>query len=129
LLTAVTASAIVMVLPTGTFLLTGIVSDGDVPVGGATVTVTAGQGAGLSASTSVYDGSYLLYGVAGDVRVQVSKDGYATAIRTLTINSNGTADFTLAQSSRLDRVRGAGPVTSAGDVKRIRFRLTGRGVR
>lgn len=70
----------VIVVPPGTYRLTGIVSESDTPAGAladALVEVAAGSGAGLTARTGA-DGRYRLYGVSGDVQLRVSKNGYQT---------------------------------------------------
>ena len=68
----------VVVVPSGTFRLAGLVTEADAvasPIVDATVSVVGGSGSGLSTTTGS-DGRYRLYGVGGDVRVRVSKDGY-----------------------------------------------------
>jgi hypothetical protein len=81
-----------MVIPAGTYRLTGLVRESGLPVAGATVAVTAGQGTGLSAVTN-QSGQYRLYGVVGSVDVQVSKAGYASVTKTLAVSSNSLLDF------------------------------------
>ncbi len=85
----------VLVLPAGTFRLTGTILDGGVPVPGATVSVTSGTGSGLS-TTTLFDGTYRLYGVAGDVQLQITAPGYTTSTPPLIVAANGVADFTLS---------------------------------
>jgi hypothetical protein len=58
----------------------------------AIVTVTAGTGAGQSATTS-YDGTYRLYGVAGPIEITVSKNGYDTITKAFTVTASGVLDF------------------------------------
>jgi len=84
----------VLVLPAGTFRLTGTILDGGVPVPGATVSVISGTGSGLSATTTL-DGSYRFYGVAGDVQLQITAPGYTTSTQPLSLTASGVADFTL----------------------------------
>lgn len=61
-------------MPTGTYRLTGIVTDTDTAVAGADVVVTSGAGAGLATRTDAA-GHYRLYGVAGDTRIEIRKSG------------------------------------------------------
>ena len=82
----------VMVLPPGTYRLSGKVVESGLPVSGVAVDVTAGQGAGLSTTTDA-NGFYGLYGVAGDVQVQVSKAAYVAQSRALNVTANTVADF------------------------------------
>jgi hypothetical protein len=68
----------VIVVPRSTFRIVGLVTEADAasaPVVAARVAVTAGLGAGLFATTGE-DGRYRLYGVAGDVELRITKDGY-----------------------------------------------------
>jgi hypothetical protein len=72
------ASKEVVVVPQGTFRLAGLVTEADAaasPIVGATVSIIGGSGDGLSTTTGA-DGRYRVYGVGGDVRVRVTKDGY-----------------------------------------------------
>jgi hypothetical protein len=74
----VTSTREVIVVPRGTYRVVGLVTEAGGPPGpviGATVAVTAGLGAGLVTTTGE-DGRYRLYGVAGDVEVRITKDGY-----------------------------------------------------
>jgi hypothetical protein len=111
---AATATVTVMVLPTGTFRLTGVVSESGLAVGGATVAVTAGQGTGLSTTTDAA-GAFRLYGVAGDVQIQVSKNGYSPASRTLMVGSNSLADFSIAPIVPEATIAGTYSMTIAAD--------------
>jgi hypothetical protein len=71
----------VLVLPSGTFKLAGRVRDSIFPVPGADVS-SAG-----AANTTAADGSYRLYGVAGDIEVRVRKEGYEDASKRLLVAS------------------------------------------
>jgi hypothetical protein len=66
----------VIVVPAGTYRLIGAVRESDTfrVVLGARVEVMAGTGQGLAATTR--DGGYRLYGVAGDIEVRATADGY-----------------------------------------------------
>jgi hypothetical protein len=70
-------SKVVMVLPAGTYRLTGTVIEADSsgPVTGALVEVTTGVGARLTARTD-RTGTYRLYGVSGQTGLRVTRDGY-----------------------------------------------------
>ena len=75
---SVTGTSEVIVVPRSTFRIVGLVTEADAAsaaVVGARVAVTAGLGAGLFATTGE-DGRYRLYGVAGDVELRITKDGY-----------------------------------------------------
>jgi hypothetical protein len=96
------ATAQIMVLPAGTFRLTGRISDGSLPLDGVTLTVIEGTGKGL---TNVTDGSgaYALYGVAGRVTLHAKKGGFKNRIEEIDVGGNRELDFEM----RFDGERGA----------------------
>jgi hypothetical protein len=108
----------VIVVPPGTFRLAGIVRESGVPVFDARVEVTSGTGQGLTATSA---GTYRLYGVAGDIELLVTKDGYLEQRKRLQVaNHLATADFDLQLSRPRVEVGGtytlrvtAGPECSA----------------
>ena len=69
------ASRGILVVPTGTYRLSGQVTEEGVPITSASVTVIAGTGEGLSTVTD-NAGSYRLYGVAGSIKLHIKKAGY-----------------------------------------------------
>jgi hypothetical protein len=85
------AEKAVIVLPSGTYKLTGRVVEEGFPEGGvahAAVQVTTGLGAGrISATTSEY-GYYNLYGVAGPTTLRVLKEGYERVGQTIDIRDH-----------------------------------------
>lgn len=84
----------VFVLPPGTYKVSGMVTDEGTPVPGARVTVTAGASRGLS-TTTLPDGYYRLYGVAGPTELRVTRTGYLDETRQLEVGRHETADFSL----------------------------------
>jgi len=99
-LATISASANVMVVPTGTFRLAGRVLDGRTPLAGATVSITSGTGTGTTVTTDS-DGQYRLYGVAGTVQVQVVDANYNRLQQSVTVTDQTVADFTLTRASTL----------------------------
>ena len=85
---------IVIVVPAGTHRLMGQVNDANVPVEGARVEVTGGVGAGLSTFTDS-EGIYRLYGVSGETRFRVTKDGYQSAVPTVVVSDHQRYDVWL----------------------------------
>ena len=88
----------VMIVPTGTFRLTGSVQETVPPLGpvqGVRIEVAEGTERGLSTHTAP-DGSFRLYGVTGDVELRLSKTGYATRTERLTVTDHQSQDFGLA---------------------------------
>jgi hypothetical protein len=82
----------ILVLPAGTFRVTGKVVEaqsGAVEVRNARVTVVTGTGAGLTTVTG-FSGEYALYGVAGAVRLEISREGYHTETRTFDVVSHAS---------------------------------------
>jgi hypothetical protein len=99
----------VIVVPPGTFRLAGLVRESSVPVFGARVEVTSGTGQGLATTTA---GTYRLYGVAGDVEILVTGDGYLEQRKRLQVaNHLATLDFDLQLS---------GPRAEVGGTYRLR---------
>ncbi len=94
----------VIVVPPGTFRLAGIVRESNVPVFGARVEVTSGTGQGLTTTTA---GTYRLYGVAGDVEILVTADGYLEQRKRVQVTSHlATVDFDLQLSGPRAEVGG-----------------------
>lgn len=83
------------VLPAGTYVLTGSVKDGDVPLSGAEIELTAGLRAAMAVTS---DPSFRFYGVAGDTEIRASKAGYETQVRRILVTANQTTDFDLIPS-------------------------------
>ena len=82
----------VMVLPPGTFRISGSVNEGGVGLEGSTVTVTSGVGEGLTTRTSQY-GSFALFGVSGAVTIQAQTAGYLDAVQQLNVSSHRNVGF------------------------------------
>lgn len=104
-----TISAIIVV-PRGTFRLSGTVRDQGVPIRGATVAIDSEA---LGRTTIVAtDGTFRVYGVGGLTRVSAAKDGYETAFKDQTISSHQSIDLDLALS---------GPRRSVGGTYALRI--------
>lgn len=86
----------VLVLQPGTYRVAGRVSESGQPVAGAAVEVIESPGVATVTDAS---GDYRLYGVAGDVHLRVTKDGYKPTSTTLTVAANVTLDLTIYQVS------------------------------
>lgn len=93
----------VLVLPPGTFRLTGTVSDAGLPVADATVDLLDGSRAKLSTRTDS-SGVYRLFGVVGDIEVRVTKQGYAEQVNRLSVSDNASSDFVLRLTAVVDLV-------------------------
>jgi len=83
----------VMVLPSGTFKLSGRVLDADLGVADARVEVTAGSATGLWTLTR--DGNYALYGVSGTTEVTVTKQGYHPHLERLDVSRHLSHNLSL----------------------------------
>jgi Bacterial Ig-like domain (group 2) len=88
------ASRTVVVVPTGTFKLSGTIRDAGGAVENVVVQVVSGTGAGQS-TKSIFNGTYALFGVAGDVQLRASAPGYVTQDFAVTVNSHATRDINL----------------------------------
>jgi hypothetical protein len=99
-----------LVVPPGTYRLTGQVTDAGlgstIPVPDAHIEVVAGVGRGLSAVTDP-GGGYALFGVAGNLGVRVTKDGYRTEDRQLVVKgSDQNLDIAMTPLEAYQRVSG-----------------------
>ena len=93
------ASKGVIVLPDGTFLMTGFVFDAEffpAPLDGALVEVTPGS---LSAKTNS-DGFYRIHGVPPGAEARVTKTGYQQLVQPIGLASHGRQDFALTISGQ-----------------------------
>jgi hypothetical protein len=89
----------VIFVPPGTFRLTGVITDPMTPSGPikeARVQVLAGTGLGLFGFTGD-DGRFLLFGVAGDVELRITKEGYHARSEAFTVNQHTTRNIDLAR--------------------------------
>jgi hypothetical protein len=103
------------VLPPNTFRLTGKVLESGLPVQGATVAVLSGVGVGLSTTTD-WEGSYRLYGVAGSIQIKFSKPGYADIVKPFTATQNDVLDFPEAhQTAAIPSLAGTYTLTLTAD--------------
>ena len=99
-----TDQATIVVLPKGTFRLAGTVTDNGIGLEKATVTVISGVGEGLIAPTDAR-GYYALYGVAGQVEMQATRDGYLDRTQQVNVTSHGSQSFEMVASRpRIDLV-------------------------
>lgn len=101
---------VVLAIPPGTYKLSGRITEGALPVSGVSVSVTRGTGTGLTALSNT-DGRFALYGVAGDVRIQASREGYVDSIRDLTVGSTMTDNFEIAPSRQRKDLTGTYSLT------------------
>lgn len=88
----------VLVIPPGTFKVSGRVTDPSGAIENVEVRVLSGTGAGLAAKTD-FGGNYALYGVAGDVRLSASAPGYVGQEIGATITSHTSRNFALTTTS------------------------------
>jgi hypothetical protein len=86
--------ALILVLENGTFRVRGSVTESGAGLAGARVEVVSGTGAGLAATTGP-SGSYALYGVAGDVQLDVTLNGFEKERRTVVVSEHTTINVEL----------------------------------
>jgi hypothetical protein len=94
-----TANRQLLVLPKGTFRLKGVIADDAAGIEGlgienVGVTVIGGVGEGTTVFTK-FDGSYALYGVAGQVRLHAKKDGYFNALQEVNVTQHASHNFAM----------------------------------
>ena len=104
------ASMVVLILPPGTFKLSGTIRDSSGTVDGVEVEVVSGTGSATK-TTSRYDGKYALYGVAGDIRLRATSRGYDAEELTATVSGHTVRDFTLKTSTQIVDVAGEWKLT------------------
>ena len=94
----------VIVVPAGTFRLTGLVTEAGSPsnpVRDAQVEVTTAGGATVSTATD-NDGRYRQYGVSDGAQIRVTKEGYQPHLQSVRISDHGTLDVELSFTPRAD---------------------------
>jgi hypothetical protein len=116
LLSALTTSVEVIVVPNGTVRVAGevVTSNPTQPVAGATVEIVGGPSTGLSTVTD-WDGRYKLYGVAGAGSLSVSKDGYEPQRREVSGSAHETVNVTLPLLAAVPDVSGTYSLTITAD--------------
>ena len=94
-----------LVLPAGTYRVTGTVDDSGVGVAGVTVRVISGVGEGLTAITDG-KGAYALYGLRDRVRLQANGAGYLDRVAEIEVDSHRTFDFQISPERERTDLRG-----------------------
>jgi len=85
----------VLVLPAGTFIVRGTVTEaGGFRIAQARVDVVGGPHSGRSAITTA-NGTYEIYGLSGDLKLQAVKDAYLANTRDVSVTANQAVDFEL----------------------------------
>jgi len=93
------ASSQTLVVPHGTYRLTGRVSVSGVPISDVLLTVVSGIGADLTV-ISGSDGGYALYGVSGPIRIQAKKEGFVNRTGSLEVSRHAVFDLDLEFEGR-----------------------------
>ena len=101
----------VLVLPVGTFKVSGGVFDQGEPAPGVRIAIVAGPAAGLETVTD--STGYRLYGVSGEVDVRATKAGYVDQTKRVTVTSNHNLGFSLVLSGSRENVEGTYTLTIA----------------
>ena len=90
------AIAVIIVVSKGTYRLLGTISESGVGLHDVTVTVLSGIGEPLT--TRTVDGFYAFYGVAGEVQLKATRDGYVDKIEQITVTSHRSHSFEMTPS-------------------------------
>ena len=90
-----------VVLPPGTYRLSGKVTDSGFGLGGVTLTV------GTLKTITNPDGTYVLYGVGGQVRVRAQRLGYHDQVAEIDLTDHRTFDFEMVTERPRSDVRGS----------------------
>jgi hypothetical protein len=99
------AEATILILPRGTFRLSGRITADTAGLNGVRVAVVEGIGRGLTADTDA-SGHYDLFGVAGPVRVQARSDSYLDDVQSIDVAAHRSLDFALRASRPRDDYSG-----------------------
>jgi hypothetical protein len=95
-LNALFSSREIIVIPTGTFRVAGVITEADsqsIPVPQVRVDVVGNPS--VPPATTFGDGRYRLYGISGPVQIRAEKAGYQTVIQNLVVNDHGTVNLVL----------------------------------
>ena len=104
----------VIVVPTGTYRVAGIITEGDSPSTPLSAVRVDVQGnPSIAPAQSFGDGRYRLYGVAGPARIRAEKAGYQTVVQDLVVGAHATANFELSLSNPRQHVSGQYTLTVA----------------
>jgi hypothetical protein len=104
------ATARTLVLPAGTFRLTGTVSESGFRLSGVTLTI------GDQTAVTNSGGGYVFYGVAGHVLIHAQREGYFNKLVEVDVLENRTLDFDMVASRQRVDVRGDYTLTIGGGV-------------
>lgn len=100
----------VMVLPTGTFKLSGSVIEGpNISVPGARVEVS--PGVDTLTTTTGMDGAFVLYGVPRSAELRVSKAGYVTHTQPIQIDTDARVNVSLKPNGPVPDISGTYKLT------------------
>ena len=93
------------VLPTGTYRLTGGVSDNGIGLEGVAVSIVEGTGNGLKTTTGA-NGQYVVYGVQGRVRLRAQRSGYLDADAERDVQSHASLNVVMRPDRDRTDLRG-----------------------
>ena len=79
-----------LVLPAGTYMLSGVARDGDAVIFGAHVELRGQTGAAIATTTTNWEGRYTLYGAPADATIRVTHDAFTEGVASLA-SAAGTA--------------------------------------
>jgi hypothetical protein len=99
------ATTTILVLPPGTFRLSGRITEGGLAISGVSLLVLEGTGQGTTA-TSNFDGFYALYGVAGTVKIHGKRSNYENLLFTINVAGNTAQDLELTLDTPRDPIGG-----------------------
>lgn len=106
----------VMVIPPGTFRVTGVVTEA--AANGyrvADARVEAATPAGVVSTTTLFNGEYRLYGVAGSTEIRVTKTGYQPLVRSMNVTAHDRLDLELGPEPTRPRLTGTYTLTITAD--------------
>ena len=106
----------VMVIPPGTFRVSGVVTEA--AANGYTVAdarVEAATPTGVVSTTTLFNGEYRLYGVAGSTEIRVTKTGYQPLVRSVNVGGHSRIDLELGPETTRPKLAGTYTLTITAD--------------
>jgi len=106
----------VMVIPPGTFRVTGVVTES--AANGyrvADARVEAATPTGAVSTTTLFNGEYRLYGVAGSTEIRVTKTGYQPLVRPVNVTEHNRIDLELGPEPTRPKLAGSYTLTITAD--------------
>jgi Carboxypeptidase regulatory-like domain len=109
---SLTASREIIVIPTGTFRVAGVITEADSPSAPVPqVRIDVVGNPSVPPATTFGDGRYRLYGVSGPVQIRAEKAGYQPVTQNVVVNDHETVNLVLTLAAPRLHVSGSYTLT------------------